>query len=187
MQQLRERYTYNIYPCAPLPAVESASVDKQATTRLCPRPSRGGSFLPIAVKPGQHSSIAQESKIKVQVEESGREGAESTVEDQIRKLHEHYAAVARQPSVSCDLDMAMPQARVVCPQIGQSVFPLSYTMSYAADVPTNVLQHSKLLSHCSTVDFVQQHCSSTFTLQSFPGSRPHPLHPRMDQGNDLYA
>ena len=187
IKQLREQYTYNIYPCMPVAATEPAGMGKNGGHKQCPQPSRGGSFLPLSVSMGHTTRRTSERPVEDQVDEGEGEGRKSDfkgmpVNYQIKKLGERYASVARQPSVSCDLALAMPQARVVCPQTRQALFPLGHSVSYAADVPNSVLQHSRMLSHGCTLEFVQHHCQSAFTLQSFPGShlcppRAHPLQP----------
>lgn len=166
IKQLREQYTYNIYPCVSVVAVEQSGVGRNDGCRQCPQPSRGGSFLPISVSP-RHTP---ERSLKRLDEGEKGEGDLRTLplDCQIKKLSEHYASIARQPIVSCDVMLAVPRAKVVCPQTWDSVFPLGHSAPYAADVPNSVLQRSKALCHSSTLEFVQQHCRSSFTLQSLP-------------------
>ena len=180
IKQLREQYTYNIYPCVSVVAVEQSSAGRNDGCKQCPQPSRGGSFLPISVSP-RHTPERPLATLE-EGEKDMTDLRSLPLNCQIKKLSEHYASIARQPSVSCDVIPAVPRAKVVCPQTWDSVFPLGHSAPYAADVPNSVLQHSRALCHASTLEFVQQHCRSSFTLQSFPRSTAQTGH-----GGNIYV
>ena len=71
------------------------------------------------------------------------------VVEQVKSLHSHYLLNSRQiPTIRCKIDVAMPTARVVCPQIKYRSLAVSQgqvDMVYGPDVPYHVIQQGKVM------------------------------------------
>ena len=150
----------------------------------CPHPSRGGSFLfrkktkPVSLRNGDSSNDLRASYIPPDEDADLRKGIHSRkeledvdlgsfpMEVQVKRLQEHYAQVAKQPpsQITCNLDLAPPRARAVCPQTKVSVYSDSFTSAYAADVPPEVLLRSKMLSGSEALATFQKQRDKVFTI-----------------------
>ena len=158
IKKLREKYTFNIYPLA-----QPEDSEQSQTGRICPAPSRGGSFG------FEHKSRvpAAESVCEVRQEVAAAASipASSSVREQVKVLQEHYSHSVKQPaSIRCNLRLMPPQARAVCPQTSKAVDISPQSLAYAADVPLDVVEQSRLLSGYSTLELLQQHRKKTFTI-----------------------
>ena len=128
VDELREKYTYNIYPCGVQPSSEGRREGAGGKARLmAPLPSRGGSFCvetsdrdrekdekeKAREREGEREKEKERERgkkrssgkrLEVSNESSlmksfGRGCTESSpMEVQVKQLHEHYSTVARQPS-----------------------------------------------------------------------------------------
>lgn len=193
IKKLREKYTYNIYPCGLLEpeAMEGDTHDGGGKdAMMCPPPSRGGSFL-WKPKEKKHAGKKEERRKKeestknniqgkvlkdivvkeslVDEEEGGESGSrrleEFPIETQVKLLTEHYSHVARQPSsIKCNLGLSIPRARALCPQMKRTVDSSPGTVVYAADVPPEVLHQSQILGGFTTLQFLRKQRSKTFTI-----------------------
>ncbi len=172
IKKLREKYTYNIYPCAqPFCNLETSSEDLMDGSKQCPLPSRGGSYFFSRKKigrsqNGKHHGHSEESSMT-----TTRKGVADSLEKlpmdvQLKKLEEHYAQVARQPSsITCNMELVPPNARAVCPQVKTNFSPLSVdTVPYAADVPLEVLRRSKEQSGSEALETLHKQRRKTFTI-----------------------
>ena len=203
IRELREKYTYNIYPCGVQPSNE---VGGEGAWPMAPLPSRGGSFGvephnscydddPSKETHSHHHSSKPSSQRKTgksfsngvvadgRVQrsfEGGGGGAEVSgpVEQQIRHLNRHYCSVARQPShVSCDMQLTPPIARAFCPQQQRDTNPVPYYTAYAADVPLDVIQQSRVMSGFDQLLRFNDHQRDQFVLSfaECPEVHGHPL------------
>ena len=201
--ELREKYTYNIYPCGVQLASEGGGAGEGANgdrgRPMAPLPSRGGSF---AAESGEESKRRdRESKEKAKDrrkaeasecgsnclkrafwgEEEIVDTTSGPVEQQIRQLNKHYYTVARQPShVRCNMQMTPPIARAYCPQQQRDPNPIPYYTAYAADVPLDVVQQSRALSGFDQLSKLQEYRKEQFVLSftdspelHHPSSLPH--------------
>ena len=184
IKKLREKYTYNIYPCGLLePETEGDTVDGGGKdTIMCPPPSRGGSFFwrPKEKKDseeegekGKHKRgkvlrdfVVKESLVdEVEGGESGRSLEEFPIETQVKLLREHYAQVARQPTcIRCNISLSAPRARALCPQMKRAIDPSPGVVAYAADVPLDVVHQSRILGGSNTLQFLHQQRNTSFTI-----------------------
>ena len=163
---------------------------------MAPLPSRGGSF---AVEAGHEEMRKRERATREVAKESRDAGSEgssclqrafgiktpepdqriatpTSVEEEIRYLNKHYHDIARQPSVvRCDMQLTPPIARAYCPQQQRDVNPIPYYMAYAADVPLDVVQQSRVLSGFDQLSKFHEHRKDRFVL-SFMDS-PDSHHP----------
>ena len=184
IKQLREKYAYNICPCADPENDELAEL-QQKNSRPCPKPSRGGAFSLVSLGgrgSGMSSSGNKEKRTSQNFKE--KEGAKkevfvdgqrnpalpvkdlsaNPVKDQIKMLQEHYQVTASQPAViRCNIDLAPPQARFTCPQT-KSATPQKY-MVYGPDVPDEVVEKSKVREIMATVWC--GYCGSSVYFQSY--------------------
>lgn len=172
IKKLREKYTYNIYPCAELLDLRGCSEEKEHL-RPCPVPSRGGSFVTGgSTRRKKSSSIEDERGGSPYNEGEETEGSsesdthsDASVQLEIKKLHAHYLQVAKQPScIHCNMGLAPPQARAVCPQTKNSVAPAHYPMTYGADVPPDVLHESQLRSGANVLTSLREQRRKTFAI-----------------------
>ena len=100
----------------------------------------------------------------------------TSIEEEIRYLNKHYYAIAKQPSVvRCDMQLTPPIARAYCPQQQRDINPIPYYMAYAADVPLDVVQQSRVLSGFDQLSKLREHRKDQFVL-SFMDS-PDSHHP----------
>ena len=170
VSELREKYTYNIYPCGLQPELGGARKEPRP---MAPLPSRGGSFtaessceesrrrcmkLPERRKNGHGkktgdvretpSKASLQKTLCVRGEGDDYSAAMSgSLHQQLRRLGKHYSSVAQQPThIHCDLHLTPPIARAFCPQQQKDNNPVPYYTAYAADVPLNVIQQSRILS-----------------------------------------
>lgn len=192
IKKLREKYTFNIYPCGLLEP-EGVEGDLHESggrdAMMCPPPSRGGSFL-WKPKEKKDARTKKEKRKKEECEkniegkvlkdivvkeslvdevEGGESGSrrleEFPIETQIKLLTEHYSHIARQPSsIKCSLGLTIPRARALCPQMKRTVDSSPGTVVYAADVPPEVLHQSQILGGFSTLQFLRKQRSKTFTI-----------------------
>lgn len=172
IKKLREKYTYNIYPCAQLVDLQGRSEEKK-NLRPCPVPSRGGAFITGGSTGRWKSSSGEEERdSSVDNEEEDLEASsesdahsDTSMQHEIKKLHKHYLTVAKQPSkIQCNMDLAPPRARAVCPQTRHSVSPAHYPMAYGADVPPEVLRESQLRSGVNVLTSLREQRRKTFTI-----------------------
>lgn len=185
IKNLREKYTYNIYPCAQLlnlgDSTPGTTGSEEGGRRLkrCPHPSRGGSFFfgrkgketkaDTAPREMVKESLTDDEEERVPKEDSRLQ--KCPIKVQVKKLHKHYLQVAKQPTcISCDMTLAPPKARPVCPQTKKSTAPAEFTMSYAADVPPEVLRESRIRSGLDAVEAIQNR-KKPFTISSVPTKR----------------
>ena len=183
IQKLREKYTYNIYPCAqPLcspvtpSTMEGSPGELLDGSKQCPLPSRGGSLFSTKKKSRSRNgesynhkrggSVTLESSVGMETDTEMSSLESFPVDVQIKKLHELYAHVARQPNtITCNLELVPPRARAICPQTKRTVTPLNFDKSpYAADVPQSVLQQSKIQSGFKALETFKQQRKNTFTI-----------------------
>lgn len=190
IKKLRERYTYNIYPCAqPFSSPETSLEVNTDGSKQCPLPSRGGSYLfgrqkGTRSQNGTHPSHSVDSPLSNRrvTGDDGREEVTGSFEQlpmdtQLKKLHEHYTQVARQPSsITCNMALAPPRARAVCPQVKTTISYLDFkTVPYAADVPPEILHRSMEQSGSRTLETLHKQRRKTFTIsfaQSDSNSSP---------------
>ena len=214
IRELREKYTYNIYPCGVQPASEGAGGERRKERpMMAPLPSRGGSFTieggetarrtrdtkeKRRKKSAKNASLETNCLNKAFCEEGAGDGEGATIGKQIKQLHEHYCTVARQPSrVSCNLKLTPPIARAYCPQQQRDTRPVPYYMAYAADVPLEVVEQSRALSGFDLLSQLQEHRRDQFVLSftespdshmpSFPvraGERAGKMRRRGERGRD---
>lgn len=203
IHELREQYTYNIYPCG-VPANEVGGVSERP---MAPLPSRGGSFgvetlegcydtrkkIPslTTVKHTHKKKKKKENDINGVTSTAEervhrafeRDGVRDTtpvsgpIEEQVRYLNKHYYSVARQPShIRCDMQLTPPIARAYCPQQQKDVNPVPYYTAYAADVPLDVIRQSRIMSGFDQLLKFHEHRRDQFIL-SFTESPDlhHPL------------
>lgn len=187
IKKLREKYTYNIYPCGLLePETEGDTSDGGGKeTIMCPPPSRGGSFfwrhkekkdLEKKEEEGEkeehkHGKVSRDFVVKeslvdeVEGVDSGRCLEEFPIETQVKLLKEHYAHVARQPTrIKCNISLSAPRARALCPQMKRAIDPSPGTVAYAADVPLDVVHQSRILGGSDTLQFLHQQRHTSFTI-----------------------
>lgn len=181
IEQLREKYTYNVCPCA-LPEDEEAELSRHDNGRPCPPPSRGGAFgLPVShhgVK-GESGSgnPAKKSRFRTKKKEFVEDQLSSSnlptnnedqpIREQIRLLREHYSLTARQPSlIRCYMDLTPPKARAICPQTRKTLVSSDLTPQpmYGIDVPDDVIKRSEQLSGYSTLKELKKHDKRVFTI-----------------------
>ena len=167
---LREKFTYNIYPCGLQPELGGARKEPRP---MAPLPSRGGSFtaesscdesrkrsmkLPERRKNGHDKKMwdVRETPSKASLQKTlcvGGEGDDYStamsgpLHQQLRHLGKHYSSIAQQPThIHCDMHLTPPIARAFCPQQQKDRSPVPYYTAYAADVPLKVIQQSRVLS-----------------------------------------
>ena len=181
IKKLREKYTYNIYPCAQLLDLRGCPEEKQ-DLRPCPVPSRGGSFVAGRSTNRQRFSSAEEERdgpLDNEEEEEDFEGSsesDTSAQLEIKNLHKHYLKVAKQPSsIQCNMGLAPPRARAVCPQTRNSVSPAHYPMTYGADVPAEVLRESQLRSGVNVLTSLREQRRKIFTIDY---TQPKSMRPR---------
>lgn len=195
IHELRERYTYNIYPCG-VQALSEGGGEGVKERPMAPLPSRGGAF---ALEGGRQKGEAEKEKErkrkekkkeKEEVKGEGKEVSlqESPVERQVKRLHDHYSQLARQPSrIHCNLHLTPPTARAFCPQQQRDVNPIPYYMAYAADVPMEVIKQSRLLSGFDLLEILQEHRKDQFTLSfAHPSDMHPPSRPGMAPGQHTH-
>lgn len=129
VQQLRDKYTYNVCPCPP----DDDSVKK------CPPPTRGGAFgaqekpstLPFPSSPDA-KDLDEGSTVSMK---------DRPLHEQIKLLQQRYSKVTRTPKkITYELGIGMaPMARASCPQSRKHNVSAGYS-AYAADVPLVVLK-----------------------------------------------
>ena len=170
--ELRERFTYNIYPCGLQPANEVGGAKKRP---MAPLPSRGGSFAADSscdesrTRTAKHSGRGRQSE-GVRGEGVQEDNEASTVvagplPQQIRYLNKQYTTVARQPAhIRCDLQLTPPIARAFCPQQQRDSNPVPYYTAYAADVPLHVIRQSRIMSGFDHLLKVYGHRREPFVL-----------------------
>lgn len=183
IQELREKYTYNIYPCGVQPGGDGGCGGEGGELRpIVPLPSRGGSF---AVEPSSDEMRKRAEKEKSKKRKKEKElgavpnsnrdvleravagGAETTgpLDQQIKHLHKHYSSVARQPShIRCDMQLTPPIARAFCPQQTKDCNPVPYYTAYAADVPLDVIAQSRVMSGFDQLVKLHEHRKDQFVL-----------------------
>lgn len=128
IKKLREKYAYNIHPCADPEDDETAELERK-NTRPCPKPSRGGAFSHhTADGSDKKKGRKQDLPKNVQGEDvfvSGqknpplpeKELKDVPVKAQVKILEQHYLTMARHPAfIRCPINLAPPQARATCPQ-----------------------------------------------------------------------
>lgn len=180
IHELRERYTYNIYPCG-VQALSEGGGEGVKERPMAPLPSRGGAF---ALEGGRQKGEAEKERKRKEKKKEKEEGKgegkevslqESPVERQVKRLHDHYSQLARQPSrIHCNLHLTPPTARAFCPQQQRDANPIPYYMAYAADVPMEVIKQSRLLSGFDLLEILQEHRKDQFTLSFAHPSDTHP-------------
>ncbi|CAI7994066.1 TBC1 domain family member 30 [Geodia barretti] len=170
VSDLREKFTYNIYPCGLQPELGGARKEPRP---MAPLPSRGGSFtaesscdesrkrsmkLPERRKNGHDKKMwdVRETPSKASLQKTlcvGGEGDDYStamsgpLHQQLRHLGKHYSSIAQQPThIHCDMHLTPPIARAFCPQQQKDRSPVPYYTAYAADVPLKVIQQSRVLS-----------------------------------------
>lgn len=180
IQQLREKYTYNVCPCA-LPEDEEAELCCHDNGRPCPPPSRGGAFgSPRTMGENESHSYThhlRKSRFQAKKKEFVEDQLSSTtlpttddsqpIREQIRLLREHYSLTARQPSlIRCYMDLTPPKARAVCPQTKKTLVSpnLGPQPMYGIDVPDEVIKKSQQLSGYSTLKELKKHNKRVFTI-----------------------
>ena len=197
LSELREKYTYNIYPCGLQPAANEVGGGRREPRPLAPLPSRGGSFAAESScdesrmkqerrRNGFHScrKVGRETPPKTSLQktlcvggerdEDGKTLANMSGPQQIRYLGKHYSSVAQQPShIHCDLHLAPPIARAYCPQQEKDKSPVPYYTAYAADVPLSVIQQSRVLSGFDQMVKLHEQRKEQFMI-SFTGPYQHP-------------
>ena len=136
---------------------------------MAPLPSCGGAFgLEAKRRGGAEGERERKRKEKKKEEEEGEGEAglqQSPVERQVKRLHNHYSQVARQPTrIHCNLHLTPPTARAFCPQQQRDINPIPYYMAYAADVPMEVIRQSRILSGFDLLEILQEHRKDQFTL-----------------------
>ena len=172
IRKLREKYAYNVCPCAEPEEDDVIDAKRRRGTRPCPKPSRGGAFDTSGDSPGCDSgggggrggkvlSFREKERLKEARFTSGQRNPAppdeelnvSAVKDQVKLLREHYNQTARQPAtVRCNINLAPPQARVTCPQTRYGVVngnmlvvsPLRSAAAYGPDVPDHIVEKSKV-------------------------------------------
>lgn len=168
IKTLREKYTYNICPCA-TPEDDDLS-DPLGNHRPCPVPSRGGAFSLSPADGAGVSGSQSEEKTRQFKEKGGLREMEfingqrnpslpegelkgNPIKAQVRLLQEHYNLTAKQPAtVKCNIDLAPPQACITCPQTRCSLVKghaptgrsMLRTPAYGPDVPDDVVEQSKV-------------------------------------------
>lgn len=180
IQQLREKYTYNVCPCA-LPEDEEAELHRHDNSRPCPPPSRGGCFGPplshkVKGDDGSGRSTAKKFRFRGKKKEFVEDQLSSSVlpgvtdhqpmKEQVKLLQEHYSATARQPSlIRCYLDLTPPKAKAVCPQTKKTFASseLSQLPMYGIDVPEEVVAKSHQLSGYESLQELKKH-KRVFTI-----------------------
>ena len=184
IEQLREKYTYNVCPCA-LPEDEEAELNRHDNGRPCPPPSRGGAFGPPVSHHGVKGEDGSGSPTQQQKKSRFRAKKKEFVEDQlssstlpttdenqpireqIRLLREHYSLTARQPSlIRCYMDLTPPRARAICPQTKKTLVSSDLTPQpmYGIDVPDEVVKRSQQLSGYNTLKELKKHDKRVFTI-----------------------
>ena len=187
IQQLREKYTYNVCPCA-LPEDEEAELRRQDNGRPCPPPSRGGAFGPPVDQggKGENGSGSSTNKRKSKFNGKKKEFVEDQLSvppagiddhqplrEQVKLLREHYSVTARQPSlIRCYMDLTPPKAKAVCPQTKKTLVSPNMTQlpMYGVDVPDEVVARSHQLSGYKTLEELWKNKKRVFTI-----SYTHPL------------
>ncbi len=169
IRTLREKYAYNICPCADPEDDDLVDSKHRQNTRPCPKPSRGGAFNMDASSsrgsPSDGSGKGQSLREKEKLKEarfvngqrnpsppSDEELGDNSIQAQIKLLQEHYHQTAKQPAtVRCNINLAPPQARVTCPQTRYGVVDGTMLMSsplrnvaYGPDVPEHVIEKSRV-------------------------------------------
>ena len=189
IQRLREKYTYNVCPCA-LPEDEEAELCCHDSVRPCPPPSRGGAFGPpvshMNKAENEGASAKKKSKFKGKKKEFVEDQLSSSVlpnvdahqpvREQVKLLREHYSVTARQPSlIRCYMDLTPPRAKAVCPQTKKSLVSqnLSDQPMYGVDVPADVVAKSHQLSGYDTLIELKKHNKRVFTI-SYTNPDPTP-------------
>ena len=193
VSELREKYTYNIYPCGLQPANEVGGAGKEPRP-MAPLPSRGGSYvaesscdesrrrstkLPERRKNGHTKKQPREERGETTILKKtlcvgggGDEEGEGPVamttaplQKQIRYLGRQYSSVAQQPTqIQCDLHLTPPIARAYCPQQQKDKNPVPYYTAYAADVPLHVIRQSRALSGFDHMVKLYEHRKEQFML-----------------------
>lgn len=128
---------------------------------MAPLPSRGGSFT---TESGDESrkrdrKMKKTKKLDEKPSDSGclrkafmgvdkvEDVVSGPIDQQVKQLHKHYQTVAQQPvQVRCNMQLTPPIARAFCPQQQRDLNPIPYYTAYAADVPLDVVQQSRVLS-----------------------------------------
>ncbi len=99
-----------------------------------------GGNVNLAAWSGQKSAALPKEKI-----------VESALDDQIKMLRQHYFLMSRDPpTIRCNIDLAPPMARVVCPQTKYKSTAAMRKMTsrpYGLDVPDKVVSKSKVRYH----------------------------------------
>ena len=146
--------------------------------RPCPLPMQGGSFAMTSHWKDKDDRIGSKKKRKKKVKGGkgrtrddeirglGWSGQKSPalpkeklisfpLEDQVLLLRQHYFTTSRQPpTIRCNIDLAPPMARMVCPQTKYKSMEVSRKQMggvYGPDVPDSVIQRSKVRVHGSVV------------------------------------
>lgn len=189
IHKLREKYTYNVCPCA-LPEDEEAELRRQDNSRPCPPPSRGGAFgPPVQGGKGQSGSGSSTDKKKLRLSGKKKEFVEDQLSssvlpagvddqqplrEQVKLLREHYSVTARQPSlIRCYMDLTPPKAKAVCPQTKKTLVSPNMTRQpmYGVDVPDEVVARSHQLSGYKTLEELSKNKKHVFTISY---THPHP-------------
>ena len=179
IRELREKYTYNIYPCGLQSSGEIGTAGGKGTTTrpMAPLPSRGGSFATDeswkrAVRNNRQQKVKEPRSSecgskRLQRAFGGGENAaiSGPVDQQIKYLNKHYDTVAKQPThVRCDMQVTPPIARAYCPQQQRDTNPIPYYTAYAADVPLDVIQQSRVMSGFDQLLKLHEHRRHKFML-----------------------
>lgn len=153
---------------------------------MAPLPSRGGSFT---VESGDESK-KRERKIKKTKKaldsgclrnafrgvDSVEDVVSGPIDQQVKHLHRHYQTIARQPvHVRCNMQMTPPIARAFCPQQQRDPNPIPYYTAYAADVPLDVVQQSRVLSGFDHLLKLQEYKKEQFLLSFTDSPDTHQL------------
>ena len=135
VQQLRDKYTYNVCPCPP---EEEEEGERGGASKICPPPTRGGAF---GAQDKSHHLPSRSHGDAKDPDSGDWEGhlKDRPLPEQVKVLQRRYRKVTRTPmSVSYGLDVT-PMARASCPQSKKQNMSAGYS-AYAADVPQGMLQ-----------------------------------------------
>jgi hypothetical protein len=165
IKTLREKYAYNVCPCAT--PEDDDSAESLGNNPPCPVPSRGGAFSLAPTNGGGMLGTNSEEKTRQFREKGGLKVTKymngqrnpplpegelkgNPVKAQVKLLRDHYNGTAKQPAtVRCNIDLAPPMACITCPQtkcgVVQGHAPGGLLQrAYGADVPDEVVEKSRV-------------------------------------------